>query len=115
MTLGDCLIHSVLIIGTVRHERCDWIANLVEQCAGARSVIDVFFRQFDRDNFTASGINADMQLTPGPTTRCAVLMSHSPAPPSLRPVLSTRRWSGPVSDRRSGGRTNVLLRRHIVE
>ena len=25
--------------------------------------------------------------------------SHSPAPPILRPVLSTRRWSGPVSVR----------------
>jgi hypothetical protein len=76
MTLGDRLIHSVLIIGSVRRERCDWIADLVEQCAGACSVIDVFFRQFDRDNFTASGIDADMQPAPGPPTRCAVLFDE---------------------------------------
>src|ERR1019366_90417 len=76
MTLGDGLIHSVLIIGSVRRERCDWIADLVEQCASSRGVIDVFFRQFDRDNFTASGIDADMQLTPGPATRRAVLFNQ---------------------------------------
>jgi hypothetical protein len=68
MTLGDGLIHSVLIIGSVRRERCDWIADLVEQCASSRGVIDVFVRQLDRDNFTASGVDADMQLTPGPPT-----------------------------------------------
>jgi len=39
-------------------------------------VIDVFVRQFDRDNFTASGIDADMQLTPGSPTRRAVLFNQ---------------------------------------
>jgi len=37
------------------------------------------------------------------------------APPSLRPVRSTRRCNGPVPDRRSGAISSVLLRRLIVE
>ena len=53
MTLGDGLIHSVRIIGSVRRERCDWIAELVVQCASSRGVIGVFVRHLDRDNVTA--------------------------------------------------------------
>jgi Transposase DDE domain len=41
--------------------------------------------------------------------------SHSPAPPSFRPVLSTSRCSGPVSGRRSDGTSSVFARRLSVE
>jgi hypothetical protein len=70
------VIHFVLIIGSVRRERCDWIADLVEQCASSRGVIDVFFGQFDRDNFAASGIDTYMQPTPEPPTRRAVFFNQ---------------------------------------
>jgi hypothetical protein len=46
----------------------------VRRCAQRNR--DVFFRQFDRDNFTASGIDADMQLTPGLPTRRTVLFNQ---------------------------------------
>ena len=75
MTLGDGLIHSVLIIGSVRRERRDGIGDLVEERIGLRGVIDIFCRQFDSDNFTAAGIDAYMQLTPGPPPRRAVLFN----------------------------------------
>jgi len=38
-----------------RGERCDWIANTGRAVAVHAASIDVFFRQFDRDNFTTSG------------------------------------------------------------
>jgi hypothetical protein len=44
--------------------------------APVRAASSTSFRQFDRDNFTASGIDADMQLAPGPPTRCAVLFNQ---------------------------------------
>ena len=42
-------------------------------------------------------------------------ISHSPAPQSLRPVLSTSRWTGSPSRRGRGrGTSSVLARRHRV-
>jgi hypothetical protein len=58
MALGDHVMHSVLVIRSVRRERHDGIGDLVEKRAGPLGVIDVFFRQFDRDNLAASGIDA---------------------------------------------------------
>jgi hypothetical protein len=58
MPLFNCLIHSVLIIRTVRRERCDGISDLVEKRASPRGVIDVFSGQFNRNDLTAPGIDA---------------------------------------------------------
>src|SRR5208283_1892993 len=38
MTLGHCLVHPVLIVGTVSRERGDGIIQLVEQRASPRGV-----------------------------------------------------------------------------
>src|SRR6478735_1863814 len=76
MTLGNRLINPVLIIGSVRRERNDWVTDLVEQYTSQSGVIDVFVRQLNRDNFAASGIDAYMQLTPGSPTRRTVLLNQ---------------------------------------
>src|SRR5271154_1108136 len=76
MTFGHRSINSVLIIGSVRRERSDWVIDLVEQCTSQSGVIDVLVRQFNRDNFTASGIDAYMLFTPGPPTRRAMLFNQ---------------------------------------
>src|ERR1700680_3379100 len=71
MTLCDCLIHSVLIVGSISRERRDRIGDLVENITSPRGVIDVFLGQFNCDDLTAPGIDAYMQLTPGSTARRA--------------------------------------------
>ena len=116
MTLRNGLIHSVLIVGSVSRERRDGIGDLIEQRARSRGVITVFLGQFNRDNFTASGIDAYMQLTPGPPTRRAVLFNQ--------PFTGTTEFKAcTVHEKveRAGFRpaqrrqSHVLLRRHIVE
>ena len=76
MAICDCLTHSVLIVGSISRERRDGVGDLVEKRTGPRGVIDVFFGQFDGDDLTAPGIDAYMQLTPGPPTRRAVLFNQ---------------------------------------
>jgi hypothetical protein len=64
MTLGDRRIYSVLFIGSVRRERCDWVADLIEQRASSGGVINIFLGQLNRDNLTTTCIDAYMRLTP---------------------------------------------------
>src|ERR1700756_6039153 len=110
MTLSDALVHFVLIVGTVSRERRDGIGDLVEQRARPRGVIDLFPGQLNRENFTALGIEAISSLRQDRRRDVPCFStSHSPAPPSFRPVLSTSKCSGPGPDRRSGGMSNALL------
>ena len=114
--LGDRLVNSVLIVCTVSRERRDGIGDLVEQRARPRGIIDLLLGQLDRDDFAALGIDAEMQLTPGSAARRAVLFNQPfTGSLSFRPVLSTSKCSGPGPERRSGGISNVLLRRLSVE
>ena len=76
MKFSDGLIHSVLIVGSISRERRDGIGDLVEKRIGPRRVIDVFFGQFDGDDLTAPGIDAYMQLTPGPSAGRAMLFNQ---------------------------------------
>src|SRR5882724_4017851 len=76
MTLGNRLVYSVLIIGSVRHERCDWITDLIEQCASSRGVIDVFLGQLNGNDLAASCVDAYMQLTPGSAAGRAMLFNQ---------------------------------------
>jgi hypothetical protein len=75
-TLGNSLVHSGLIVGSVRRERCHGIDDLVEKRASSRGVIDVFSGQFNRDNLTAPGIDAYVQLTPGPAAGRAMFFNQ---------------------------------------
>jgi hypothetical protein len=70
MTLGDGLIHSVLIVSSVSRERRDGIGALVEERTGPRGVIDVFFGQFDGAEFKACAVHEQMERAgAGPAER----------------------------------------------
>jgi hypothetical protein len=76
MTPGDSRVYSVLIVGSIRRERCDGIGDLIEQTIRSRGVVNVFPGQFNGNDFAAPGIDADMQLTPGPPARRAVFFNQ---------------------------------------
>jgi hypothetical protein len=60
MTPGHRLVDFVLIVSPVSRERRDGITELVEERVRPRGVVDVLRGQFDRDDFAARGIDADM-------------------------------------------------------
>jgi hypothetical protein len=72
-------------------------------------------RQFRRDDLTGIGIGTEMQFPPcASSPRTMLLDSHSPGPLSRRPVLSTSRCTGAVSDC-SRGNARSSARRLNVE
>ena len=58
--LANRLVNPILIVGAVSHEGCDWVSDLVELLTGQRGVIDLFLREFDRDDLAALSIDADV-------------------------------------------------------
>ena len=46
MTPGNRLINPVLIIGSVRRERSDWVTDLVEQCTSQSGIIDALVQGY---------------------------------------------------------------------
>jgi hypothetical protein len=56
------------------------------------AIIDLTVGQIIANGLTRIGINPDMQLAPGAAFLSAMFsLSHSPAPRSFKPVLSTIR------------------------
>jgi len=74
MAFGDRLVDLVLIVSAIAGEGSERTTNLVEKYAGLRAVVDLSRRQLDRNDLTAVGIDANMQLAPGSTPRGAVLL-----------------------------------------
>jgi hypothetical protein len=104
MTLGDSLVNSVLIVRAVSREGRQGIGELVEQRGSPRGVVALL----------VSSIATISPLSPSRPI-CSLRhdrrrdvpcfsTSHSPAPPSFRPVLSTSKCSGPAPSRRRGAR-----------
>ena len=96
MTLGDCLINSVLIIGSVPPvNRSIGVTDLVEQCTSQSGVIDIFVRQAPIATISPlpASMSAICNLRQGPPTRRAVLFNQpfTGAAGVFSPVLSTRR------------------------
>src|SRR4051794_40563711 len=113
---ADSLVHPVLIVGAVSREGCDRVSDLVEQHTGQRGVIDLFSAQLNCSDPATFGIMPMCSLRQDRRREVPCFStSHSPAPWSFSPVLSTRRCNGPVPHRRSGGMLSVLLRRLIAE
>jgi hypothetical protein len=66
MTLRNRLADLVLIVGAVSGEGGNGIGDLVEQRASHRGIVDILPGHHDDDDLAADGIDADMQLAPGP-------------------------------------------------
>ena len=67
--LTNRLVDPILIVGAVSREGCDRVGDLIEQRTGQRGVIALFSGQLNGNNLATLGINADVQLAPGSTTR----------------------------------------------
>src|SRR4029077_2529266 len=93
--------------------------NLVEQGTDLRAVIEIVRGQCRRYDLTAIGIHSDVQF---PQVRRVLVpcfsTSHSPAPHSFNPVLSTSRCTGSAAApprERNRGTSSVFARRLSVE
>jgi hypothetical protein len=112
MTLGNRLADLVLIVDAIGGEGSDGVGDLIEQSVSHRGIVGILSGHRDGDDLAAVGIDADMQLRQDRRRDVPCFStSNSPAPPSIRPVLSTSKCSGPVPSRRSRGTSNVLARR----
>lgn len=60
-----------------------------------RSAVDILVGQVTGDNLASAGVDADMEFAPSaPPGGPCFSISHSPAPRSFRPLLSTIKWRG---------------------
>ena len=75
-------LDPVLIVCTVGGKRSDGIGELIEKRASQRGIIDFFPAHFDGDDLAAVGIDADMQVAPGPAAGRTVLFDQPFAGPA---------------------------------
>jgi len=74
MTCGDAGGDTVLIVGAVARERGNGIGDLVQQKADLGAVVHVLASQQGGDDLPGAGIQAEVQLPPGPAHLGAVLL-----------------------------------------
>ena len=108
--------NALLVVDAVGGERGHRSRDLVEQGADLGAVIDLLCGQRRRDDLAGAGVQADVQLRQDRRVLVPCFStSHSPAPQSFRPVLSTSRCRGSPSLRGHGrGTTSVSARRQRV-
>ena len=76
MAGGDLRVDAVLVVRAIAGERGDRTRNLVEQGTDLRAVIDIIGGQRRGDDPARVGIDADVQLAPGPAPSRAVLLDQ---------------------------------------
>ena len=112
MTRGDLAIDAVLVVSAVGGERGERATHLIEQGTDLRSIVDVAGGQNCRGDLAGVGVHGNMRLAPRPPCLRAVLLKQPLArAQSFSPVLSTRRCTGPASDR--GRNTSSVSARRL--
>jgi hypothetical protein len=76
MPLGDGSVDIVPVEGTVGRNRSDRTADLVEQGAELRVIIDIMVGQHRRDDPSSVGVRAEMELAPSPARPGTVLLNQ---------------------------------------
>src|SRR5882724_2949572 len=76
MTLADLTVDIVAIIGAVTGKRRNRARNLLQQGTDLRAVIDILAGQLGGNDLPSVGVHADMELSPGPTHLCGVLLDE---------------------------------------
>src|SRR5260370_40400581 len=76
MTLADLTVDIVAIIGAVTGKRRNRARNLLQQGTDLRAVIDILAGQHGGNNLSRVGVHPDMELSPGPTHLCGVLLDQ---------------------------------------
>ena len=76
MTLADLTVDSVPIVRSIAGKRRSRSGNLLQQGTNLRAVIDIVAGQVGGDDLSSVGVHADMELSPGPTRPCGVLLDE---------------------------------------
>src|SRR5207249_78433 len=76
MTLADLTVDIVAIIGAVAGKRRNRTRNLLQQGIDLRAVIDILAGQLGGNDLSSVGVHPDMELSPGPTHLCGVLLDQ---------------------------------------
>ena len=76
MTLADLTVDIVAIIGAVAGKRRNRSGNLLKQATDLRAIIDILSGQLGGDDLSRVGVHANMELSPGPTRPCGMLLDE---------------------------------------
>ena len=76
MTLADLTVDIVPIVRSIAGKRRNRSGNLLKQRTDPRAVIGILAGQLGGDDLSSVGVHADMELPPGPTRPCGVLLDE---------------------------------------
>src|SRR5207245_2451941 len=74
MTLADLTVDIIPIVGSIAGKRRNRADNLLQQGTNLRAVIDILAGQLGGDDLSSVGVHAEMELSPGPTCPCGMLL-----------------------------------------
>ena len=76
MTLADLTVDIVPIVRPIAGKRRNRARNLLQQGTDLRAVIDILAGQLGGNDLSRVGVHPDMELSPGPTHLCGVLLDQ---------------------------------------
>src|SRR5712664_1336008 len=76
MTLADLTVDIVPIVCPIASKQRNRARNLLQQGTDLRAVIDILAGQLGGNDLTSVGVHPDMELSPGPTHLCGVLVDQ---------------------------------------
>src|ERR1700730_13607539 len=68
--------HIARIVRPITGKRRNRAGNLLQQGTDLRAVIDILAGQLGGDDLSSIGVHPDMELSPGPTRPCGVLLDE---------------------------------------
>jgi hypothetical protein len=76
MMLAHLAVDIIPIVRSIAGKRRNRSGNLLKQGTDLRAVIDILAGQLGGDDLSSVGVDADMELSPGPTRPCGVLVDE---------------------------------------
>src|SRR4029077_4777428 len=76
ITLAALTVNNGAIVRSIAGKRRDRSGNLLQQGSDLRAVIDIVAGQVGGDDLSRVGVHPDMELSPGPTRPCGVLLDQ---------------------------------------
>src|SRR6266404_3998225 len=76
MTPADLTVDIVPIVRPIAGKRRNRARNLLQQGTDLRAVIDILAGQLGGNDLSRVGVHPDMELSPGPTRPCGVLLDQ---------------------------------------
>jgi hypothetical protein len=76
VTLADLSVDIVPIVRPISSKRRNRHRNLLKQGTDLRAVIDILAGQVGGDDLSSVGVDTDVELSPGPTRPCGMLLDQ---------------------------------------